>query len=183
MGPRSDRLADEYLVLACRTGDEAAFRALVSRWQEPLWRHAFRVTGKEEEAWDVSQETWIAVAKGIRRLEEPGAFRSWLFTIATRRAADRARLERPMSSLEDSEEPAAVSQDEQPAGPVELLRMAMLQLSRERRALLAMRYVDGFELAEIARVLGTPVGTIKSRLHHARRELSEIVERLERRLT
>ena len=180
MAARSVRLEDELLVLACRDGGEGSFRALVSRWQEPLWRHAYRLTGREDVAWDVVQETWIAVARGITRLEEASGFRSWLFTIATRRAVDRARSDPMTSSIDSSGDLQEPEPDERASDAVELLRRALRRVSGDRRALLSMRYVDGFELEEIARVLEVPVGTVKSRLHNTRNELREIIERLER---
>ena len=61
-----------------------------------------------------------------------------------------------------------------------LLRLAMRRVSAERRALLSLRYVDEFDLSEIAEILGVPEGTVKSRLHHARKELRDIIERMER---
>ncbi len=57
-------IADELLVLACQDGDARAFERLVARWQKPLWRHARRVTGRDDLAWDALQEAWIAIVRG-----------------------------------------------------------------------------------------------------------------------
>jgi len=173
-----DRLEDELLVLACRGGDSGAFRALIERWQEPLWRHAFRLTGGEDAAWDVLQESWLAIARGIGALDEPGRFRAWAYRIVTRRATDRLRGRRLEEQLDGALLPAP--QQEGPSDAVELLRRGLARLAPERRALLALHYTDGLELREIATALEVPEGTVKSRLYQARRELRAILERLDK---
>jgi RNA polymerase sigma-70 factor (ECF subfamily) len=186
MNDRKSKLRDDLLVLACHEGRADAFGALVDRWQEPLWRYSYRLTGREDVAWDIVQETWIAVAKGLAGLSDPARFRSWVHTIATRRAADRGRREHDdhwehgagAGSLDAAVEPAV--DEGEPADAVELLRAALKHVSGERRALLSLFYVDDFDLREIADVLGVPEGTVKSRLHHAREELRAIIENLER---
>ncbi len=176
----SEELRDQLLVLGCLEGRADAFRALVARFEEPLWRHAFRLTGREDVAWDVLQDAWIAIANGIQALTEPSRFRGWAYTIVTRRAVDRMRRERPASEWDETAEAVAVNEADEPSDAVELLRRALRRVSGERKALLSLRYVDGFEVAEIARILELPEGTVKSRLHHAREELRAIIERLER---
>ena len=64
---RNERITDELLVLECKEHSTAAFGQLVDRWQERLWRHAWRLTGDETAAWDVLQETWIAVSRNRGR--------------------------------------------------------------------------------------------------------------------
>ena len=65
MDPR-ERIADQLLVLRCQEGDIAAFEQLVNRWQERLWRHAWRLTGDESAAWDALQEAWIGMSRGLQ---------------------------------------------------------------------------------------------------------------------
>jgi len=179
MPQQSERLRDEILILACREGDAEAFRALVSRWQEPLWRHAFRLTGRDDAAWDVLQESWMSMARDIARLADPSRFRRWAYTIVTRRAADWARRQPDGAvSVDDVETLAAVAAE--PSDAVELLRAALRELPRAQRVLLSLRHVDGFDGVELAEILGVPEGTVKSRLFHARRKLRDIIERMQR---
>lgn len=179
MPKRSEHARDELLVLACREGDADAFRALVARWQEPLWRHAFRLTGRDDTAWDVLQETWLSIAGDISRLADPASFRRWAYTIITRRAADWARQQANRTvAIPDVADVAA----DLPAAndAVELLRAALQRLPREERVLLSLRHIDEFDGAEMAEILGVPEGTVKSRLFHARQKLRDIIERMER---
>ena len=179
---RRRKIVEELLVLRCQEGSREAFRQLVERWQEPLWRHARRLTGRDDGAWDVLQDAWMAVASGIARLDDPARFRRWIYTIVTRRAADWQRERgREEAGLEVSEaepvDPRSVMGD---ADDAELLRTALRRLPGERRALLSLHHLEGFELWEVAEIFGVPEGTVKSRLHQARNELRETVERMSR---
>ncbi len=180
-----ERLADELCVLACQAGEREAFEALVQRWQARLWRHARHLTGHDDVAWDVLQEAWIAIARGIARLDEVAAFPRWAYTIVTRRAADSLRKQQrqPSTSLDalasdDPQLPPAL--DERPDDAVGLLREALQHLPAERRALLELHHLEAFDVSEIAVILDIPEGTVKSRLHHARHELRTLIERLDR---
>lgn len=167
----------EYLVLASQAGDAEAFRRLVALWKEPLWRHAWRACGSEDGAWDILQEAWLAIADGVKRLRDPRRFRAWAYTIVSRRAADWQRQYPPAATVELDHLPSAEAPE--PAGAVELVRAGLRRLDPERRRLLALRYVDELELCEIAEILEVPEGTVKSRLHHAREQLRDVIERLE----
>lgn len=182
-GDAGERILDELLVLRSQEGSREAFQRLVTRWQERLWRHAFRLTGREDAAWDVLQDSWMAVTRGITRLRDPGAFRRWAYTIVTRTATERLRNRRVEDSgTSDSLEeiPADDSERTRREQDVARLRAALRGLPRERRVLLSLRYLEEFEIWELAEILGIPEGTVKSRLHHARKQLKEILERMER---
>lgn len=176
---RRDPILDEWLVLQSQQGDRPAFERLIERWQERLWRHAFRLTGNEAAAWDVLQETWLAVTRAMQRLDDPARFRSWAYTIVTRQAATHHRRkgrEPALESLQDVAAPAAAPPE---TAPVERLRAALRTLPGDDQALLALKYQEEFDGAEIGRILGIPEGTVKSRLHHARQRLRAAVERME----
>jgi len=176
MADRKQRLLEEMLVLGVRSGRRESFELLIRSFQQPLLRHARRLTGDEDAAWDVVQDTWIAVVRGIGKLADPAALRAWLFGIVTRRASDWLRkrqrdrtVELPEADVTDETETVDAS--------VEEVREALAELPRGPRALLALHYADGFELHEIAGILDIPEGTVKSRLFYARRRLRNIIER------
>lgn len=177
-----EEIYDELLVLRCQDGDEAALAELVDRYQQRLWRHAWRLTGRSDAAADVLQEAWIAIVRGIGRLQDPACFRSWAYRIVTHRAADWSRrVQRQRKLLKNA---AAESQlpEENPNENIDqydvnLLRAALRKLPADRRALLSLFYLDELSIGEIADVLSIPKGTVKSRLFHARNELKTLIER------
>ncbi len=175
MTDRRDRYRDEWLIVRARDGDRAALERLVERWQRRLWQHAFRLTGREAAASDVVQETWLVVTRALGRLRDPARFRAWVFAIVTRRAASRRRDDGRFTELDDADRIATRPTDA--SEPVERLRDALRRLDGEDRALLALKYQDGFDIAEIGRILDIPEGTAKSRLFHARQRLRAILER------
>jgi RNA polymerase sigma-70 factor (ECF subfamily) len=173
------RLEEELLVLRSQDGDRDAFGQLVDYWQPRLFAHAWRLTGDEEAAWDVVQDTWMAALGGIKRLGEPRLFAPWLFKIAANKCADwvhrrgrRRKTERELSR--DMPAPAPPSSESR-----DVLDAARSLLPRQTNALLALYYIEGFTAEEIGGILGIPAGTVKSRLFYARAELKRKVERLD----
>ncbi len=174
----SEHVLDELLVIRCQEGSRKAFEQLVTRWQELLWRHAFRLTAREDAAWDVMQESWIAVTKGIRKLRDPGSFRRWAYTIVTRAATNRLRRSNVLDTIGvDALEELSVDDSERSEREqaVAQLRAALRQLPGDQRGLLCLRYFESFELWELAEIFGVPEGTVKSRLHHARQTGARVV--------
>ena len=88
MQNRQEQLHNELIVIKCQQGNSKAFSDLVGRWQERLWRYAFKVTGSEEAAWDIVQETWCSVIKGLGKLKDVSIFPCWLFRIANNKCVD-----------------------------------------------------------------------------------------------
>lgn len=178
MRSREDIL-DELLVLRTQGGDVASLDMLARRWHPKLLRHAVRLTGEPEAGADVAQEAWLAIVRGLRRLQDPARFRAWAYRIVTRKSSDwiRSRVRRRRLNDRAAAEPVAVAN-----GPatepteVDQLRRAIAALPAGRQALLAMFYVEGMTVGEIAEALSIPRGTVKSRLFHARNILRETLE-------
>lgn len=179
--PRSlESIYEEWLVLRSQDGEVAALKELVERWQPRLLRHAWRLSGDREAARDVAQSAWLAIVRGIRGLGDPARFGPWAYRIVTNKCADRVRRLQRQRKMTD-----AVAHQRREAGDsgqtaddsADELRCALRRLTGDRRALLALHYVDGLTLPEIARALDVPLGTVKSRLHHARNELRGALER------
>ncbi len=89
-----DRALDELLVLRCQDGDGGAMDELVRRWHGRLLRHAWHLTRREDAASDVTQDAWVGIVRGIRRLSDPAMFRVWAYRIVTHKCADWMRCER-----------------------------------------------------------------------------------------
>jgi RNA polymerase sigma-70 factor, ECF subfamily len=173
-----ERLETGILVLRCQENDIAAFELLVERWQERLWRHAWRLTGDNNAAWDVLQEAWIAINRGLSRLAEPDAFSAWAYQIVGNKCRDwlrRHRRQRQLDELYGAEIHESYQTTQEPEQYANL-REALKQLSGPDRAIIALHYEDGFGTAEIAAILGIPEGTVKSRLFNARKRLRNFLE-------
>lgn len=173
-----DQVINELLVLAIQSGHSEAFARLASRWNPRLFRHAYRLTGDREGAREAVQDVWIAVARGINRLNDPARFSPWVLRIAARRCADWIRAQRRSrkrtAPVEEALEMPAARREE----PERLVcaKEALTHLPRGYRELLSLYYVEGLTVAEIAEVLGVPRGTVKSRLYNGRERLRAALE-------
>ncbi|MBI5365000.1 MAG: RNA polymerase sigma factor [Planctomycetes bacterium] len=160
---------DAELVRAAAAGDEGAFDALYARHRDWVFALALRSTGRRDEALDVAQEAFVEL---LERLDSPGglvltgSLRAYLRPIVRHRAIDAARRAgrepRAETALEELLDRVAVE-----AGGAADLARVLRGLPSEQRELVLLRFVDGFELAEIAETLALPLGTVKSRLHQA----------------
>ncbi len=173
-----EQVVDEMLVLGAQARRVEAFERLAVRWHPRLLRHARRLTGDPEGALEAVQEAWVSIARDLRRLQDPACFGPWALRITRRRCADwiarRQRTRRRTTEL-DARSQAAAPADGR-GDDLARVRDALRRLNPERRALMALFYVEGLSVAEIARVLDIPVGTVKSRLYHARERLRAALE-------
>lgn len=172
---------DEQLpVAAARAGDPAAWDVLFRRYQLPLYVYVFELLRHEQTALDAVQETFINAARHLATLRDDAKFGSWLFGIAHQKCAQHWRKPRREEPLDDSyiELP-----DDEPL-PAELLIRAeqeeelmtlMNQLTEPHRAVLLLHFLEEFSLEEIAAITGVGLGTVKSRLHYAKKSLRELI--------
>lgn len=185
MSRTHEDIQDELLVLQCQQGDAEALKTLITRWHPRLGRLAWRLTAEREAARDIVQEAWLAIVRGLRRLDDPARFRSWAYRIVRNKCADwiRRRVVRrdAVSELQDVAAHAGddPSTEADSVSDAARLRSALAELPREQRAILSLHYLDGMPVAEIAAALDVPKGTVKSRLYHARNRLKQTLERNE----
>lgn len=126
------------------------------------------------------QEVWIGIVKGINKLEDVTVFPRWAFRILNNKCADWLRKRNLQSRLNNQIADRAQSEPDRKRNineRIESLHVALEKLSPNSRALLTLRYHENFDISQIAEVLGTPEGTIKSQLHRTLNQLREIVER------
>jgi len=179
----ADTIHGESLVLAAQTGEIAAFEGLLRRWLPIMRRHAERLTGDGTAAEDVSQESCLAVARGLRRLDDPALADAWMLRIVTNKAADwvrRRQRDRRLRQAIENREPRSTCGDSH--GDLESgdraarIRAACRGLPVELRAVVSLYYGEGLTVAAVAAALGVPAGTIKSRLHDARAQVRAFLE-------
>ena len=170
------RVLDEYLVLSAQAGSSVALGELARRWTPRLLRHAQHLLGSAEQAGDVVQETWLAVLRGLRRLEDPARFPGWVYAIATRRCADVIRGNVRLRAFREKAETDPTNA-EAPHGADERLDMrgALSRLPSDQAVVMAMFYGADLSIEEIAAALSIPAGTVKSRLHNARETLKTVL--------
>ena len=177
--------APHSLVQAARKNDLSAWDQLLKAHQLPLLSYARGLTGDREAALDIVQETFARAVAHISGLRDDAKFGSWLFAIAHQRCA--LHLRRAGRPFEPGGDGADVSetQDEGPDPRGALLSAERAQalyglvdrLPLAQRSALLLHVVGDFPIAEIAEVTGAPPGTVKSRLHHARRALRALIEK------
>jgi RNA polymerase sigma-70 factor (ECF subfamily) len=172
------KLGLHLLVLRCQAGDEAAFARLLTEFGPRTLGYLQGLVGEAAE--DLQQEVWLKVYRGIASLAAPGAFRTWLYRITRHQAMDfLRRRKREREILAEWPEDAIAAVADPAAGldralPDELLELVG-GLEPAQREVLLLRYRDDLSYAEMALVLGCATGTVRSRLHYARRRLHELV--------
>jgi len=168
-------------VSQARAGEPAAWDTLFRRYQLPLYVYVFELVHDEQASLDLVQETFLAAVRHIGSLRDDGKFGSWLFGIAHQKCIQSWRKQDREETLRDEIADASDGFDE---GPDDLLirreqEAAFInllnQLSLPQRAVLLLHFVENFSLEEIGTITNTPLGTVKSRLYHAKRALRKLI--------
>lgn len=180
---RSAAISDENLVRQIAAGDGHALEALYARYSAPLYRYVLRLVHETTVAEDLLQEVFVAVWRGASRFKGRAQVRTWIFRIAHNQAVNWLRRQRPALRLN------AVEGLPSKGDPVvdrtmarwraDQVRQALPRLSAKHRAVLELTFYHGFSQAEIAQIVGCPVGTVKSRMSYARRYLRQALSGLD----
>jgi RNA polymerase sigma-70 factor (ECF subfamily) len=178
---------DEELVASAAAGDRDSFNQLIVRWERPIFALAFRTLGREEDARDVCQETFLRAFRGIEGFKGQAKFSSWLYRIALNLCRDWIRRERRsarLAPLDEDSEPARPDGAPPPETPEDhavrqdlrrVITRAMSALSDDQRIAVVLKEYHGLTFREIADLQGCPLSTVKTRLYQGlavlRREL------------
>lgn len=180
--------SDEELVARSMGGDLDSFNQLVLRWERPIYALAYRVIGREEEARDVAQETFLRAFRALSGFKGEAKFSSWLYRITLNLCRDwirkekRTRVSQPPEGLDIVDlAGAAIPTEtiEQRIGRKDLGRAvskAMAALPEEQRTAIILKEYHGLTFQEIAEMLGCPLSTVKTRLYQG---LSVVRKQLE----
>ncbi|MCZ9355313.1 sigma-70 family RNA polymerase sigma factor [Streptomyces mutabilis] len=169
--------SDEVLLSAVARGDQAALRALYERHAAAMLRLIRRLTSDRSVAEEILQETWLAVWRSAAGFRGESSVRGWLLGVSRRQAHNHLRKSRPqladLAEAQDVPDPAPSVEDQvvREAERAELLA-AVRSLPGHLREVLALVLVEDLAYPEVATVLAIPVGTVKSRMSHARKRLS-----------
>jgi RNA polymerase sigma-70 factor (ECF subfamily) len=163
-----------------RAGEPSAWETLFRRYQMPLYVYVYELLRDEQASLDLVQETFIAAVRHLASLRRDDKFGSWLFGIAHQKVIQRWRRRTETLMDEVPERP-----DEFDDGPDDLLIrreqeaefMNLLnELPPPHRSVLLLHFLEGFSLEEIAGITETQLGTVKSRLHYAKKSLRKLWE-------
>jgi RNA polymerase sigma-70 factor (ECF subfamily) len=167
----ADRLYERVVVLRCQAGDDAAFEELVGIYSQRLRYYLRKMLREAGRAEDVLQDVWLQVLRGLPRLADPGAFPAWLYRIARDRAYGELRKVR--HTLRPLEEADLIDESggDTCLDDAEHVHAALDELAPEHREVLVLRFLEDMTYEDIAQVTGCPVGTVRSRIHYAKRAL------------
>ncbi len=161
-----------------QAGDSRAFARIVGLHAKTMWLSARALCRDEHEAEDLAQETFVEAWKSLSRFDGRCQITTWLFGILRHRFLKSRRKPRPLPSSDDVEcanprASAALSPEKQAqqSEDAERLRHLLHELSDQHRVILELRFLAGATLEEIATLIDCPLGTVKSRLHHALEKL------------
>lgn len=167
MAKEHSDIEDQLLVMDAQDGDVKALEKLVTRWQKRLWQHAFRLTSDNQAAWDITQQTWLGIIKGLRKLNDPANFKPWAYKITTNKSIDWIKKKTAARRFQAESIGQYPTQAKDDIGLKELLD----KLDTAKKAVLSLYYFEQLSVPEISIALNIPQGTVKSRLHNARKEL------------
>ena len=182
---------DEELVARSRGGDADSFNELILRWERPIYALAYRVIGREEDARDVCQETFLRAFRALPGFKGQAKFSSWLYRIALNLCRDWIRRQRraPTLQIPEGVEPTELAGELGPAESIEdlvsrrelsaVVEEAMALLPEEQRTAIILKEYHGMTFQEIADLQGCPLSTVKTRLYQG---LSVLRRHLEKKV-
>ena len=168
---------DEELVARSQGGDVDSFNQLILRWERPIYALAYRVIGREEDARDVCQETFLRAFRGLPGFKGEAKFSSWLYRIALNLSRDWIRRQRraPTVQLAEGVDPGELAAERGPVESIEdlvsrrelsaVVEEAMALLPEEQRTAIVLKEYHGMTFQEIADMQGCPLSTVKTRLY------------------
>jgi RNA polymerase sigma-70 factor (ECF subfamily) len=174
-------ISEHLVVLRCQVGDEAAFEMLFDRYNGRLLYYLRRLLGTGGQAEDILQSVWLKVVRKIGTLREPRAVRAWMYRIAHNEAIQQLRDSGREIALNEAEDTLEAIPEEEESSPVDSARVhaALDEISPAHRAVLTLRFMDDLSYEEMAGVVGCSIGTIRSRIHYAKRALRERMEEVD----
>ncbi len=178
--------ADARLVASARAGDFAAFEGLVRRYRNDVYGLAYHFLRNREEAWDVSQEVFIKAHRSLARFRGESSFKTWLMRITANQCKDFLKKRRldavPFDdTIESHDAPSGILGPDTTVEASELgeaITKALEALPIKHRTAFVLREFEGLTYEEMAVVMNCNLGTVMSRLHHARKKLQASLARM-----
>jgi RNA polymerase sigma-70 factor (ECF subfamily) len=168
-----------------RTGDLAAFEAVMRKHERLVLVTALRLLGNLEDAKDVSQEVFLRLYRNLGKVDRESNYQAWLYRVTVNLCHDIGRRRKHSVAMEDVPDPVSTAADPQQRVTVaerqRVLHMSLRTLSEKERAALVLRDLEGLSTEEVARALGSSEATVRSQISKARVKMRDYVERYFRR--
>lgn len=172
------KVFDGLLVLEYQAGNKKALSLLVNRYNQKLCKHSFWYTQDVEVSKDIVQDCWRVIISKVKDIKEPNRFGSWAMKIVTRKSLDFIQKEkRKRTQLKSYYETSKIGNQEVDK-EIEINRvlLAIRKLPSNQQIILRLFYIEEYTMKEMSEILEIAVGTVKSRLFHAREKLKTILK-------
>lgn len=183
--PRLTEMPETALVTRARSGDMAAFEELVRRYRNEVYALSMHFLHDREEAWDVSQEVFVKVYRSLWRFRGDSSFKTWLMRVTANHCKDRFKKRRldtvAFFDGQEADAPSPILNPDQRVEAEELgkaIDQAVAALPHKHRTAFVLREYEGMSYQEMAEVMQCSLGTVMSRLHHARHKLQSALARM-----
>ena len=177
---------DDRLIRQTLAGESTAFESLIGKYQNRLFHSMTQVLRNSTDAEDIVQEAFVKAFTKLSTFRGGSQFYTWLYRIAHNSAISQIRKRKPTESIDYDESGMANNLEGDAVAPSQRLEQqeqhqqlsdALDRLKEEQRSVLVLREIEGLDYDAIAEILSVPVGTVRSRLHRARTQLKEELER------
>lgn len=173
-----DELLEQLLILRCQLRDRGALAELIARYEKSLRYFIGRLVEDQQSAEEIFQETWLSVIGKIHTLKKIDAFSTWLFRIARNKVYEHLRVKREFVEL-DEEMMTANEDDDEPSLCEDVVRLhrCLARLKPQHKEVLMLRFLEQMPYQQIGEVMSCNLGTVRSRLHHAKMALKKEMEK------
>ena len=171
-------------MLRCRAGDAEALEELIRSWELKLFYYLRRVVPNEENAWDILQETWVRIIRGIGSVRDSEKLVPWMYRVARNTAVSHRKsllARQQWVDQQASVEELADFEVRDPEWTAEDVHQALETLSVHHREVLTLYFLQDLSILEMVHVLEAPVGTIKSRLFYGKQAMADALEKMRSR--
>ena len=187
-------ISEEEIIARCRRGDRSAFQILVERYERRAYGISYGMLRNRDDAMDAAQDAFVKVFRNIGSFKGDSSFYTWFYRIVKNVCIDHCRKKSRAKTVEydetyrrKDEDPGVMNltgntRSMQPGVAFEqaelgtILSEALARLSENHRAIIVLREVDGLSYEEIAEIMDCHLGTVMSRLHHARKNLQKVLK-------
>ncbi|MFS4492393.1 RNA polymerase sigma factor [Maribacter sp. 2308TA10-17] len=175
----SGKIFDGLLVLQYRAGKKKALGLLVRKYHKRLCKHSYWYTNDIDASKDIVQDCWGSIITKLDSLKEPNFFGSWAFRIVTRKSLDYVKRRKKERGTLKEYYSSQIIEESKIGDNTDVLKLgkAIQNLTKDQQMVLRLFYTESYSLNEVSDILGISIGTVKSRLFHAREKLKTFLKK------